>query len=213
MGATPAMARFLSGAVRARIGHLVFSSLGPGRDRVLELLLDSLGDERPALSFGQSIWPPSERPTKLRADISSGVHSKADLFSRLAQATPGATLIAASDCGLPLFDLVEASLRAGMQLIYLAWAPQGESIDRFARDLLDPSGTPSPRAAHAAALAQAIPLALPVWVGVEHAPDGSFCISEIAETFYKNGVADVASPAGLRTRSLFGFQAESPSAD
>jgi hypothetical protein len=155
--------------------------------------------------FGQSIWPPAERPTKLCADISIGVRTKGELFSRLAQATPGATLIAASDCGLSLFDLVEVSVRSGVQLLYLAWSPQDQSMDRVAREITQASG--GTRASQAV-LAQAIPAALPIWVGIDHAPGGAFCVSRVAEAIYHKAPPELESEASdIRTRDLFRFSA------
>lgn len=214
--ASPAMAQLLRLSSKAGLGHVVFSSLGAGRDRVVEHLLESLGDDRPSLLFGQALWPPSERPTKFRADITSAVKSKGDLFSRLAQATPQATLIAASDCGLPLFDLVETSVRAGAQLIYLAWVPQGDALERAPREIasIPPEshrGSPSHPVLRSqfATMFEAIPTALPVWVGLHHAPDGSFCVRTIAES----RVVGIASDAGgvqceIALDEILGFRSE-----
>ena len=194
------MAKFLRLTARARLGHVVYSSLGVGRDRVLEHLLDSLGDDRPALVFGQSVWPPAERPSKLRADVTASVRSKAELFARLAQATSGAALIAAHDCGLSLFDLVEASLRADVQLIYLTWAPQSETMSATATSAIQRACTDP---GQQAALAQAIPQALPIWTSIEHAPDGTFCVTRIAEASFN-------AKSTLDLRALFEFKAEEP---
>ena len=198
------MARFLRLAARARVGMLIHSSLGAGRDRALDWILEAFEDDRPVLMYGQPTWPPSERPTKIRADISSGVRTKADLFSRLAHATTGAALVATSDCGLPLFDLVEASLRSGVQLIYLSWSAQGDGPQDLARDVLACAAQRS--SSERTALAQALPSALPIWIGVDHAPNGDFCIGRVREANFDRG-------AGVTLQDLFIFAAEGSSPD